>query len=128
MRRQSWERYYLPDDGLLVRGGLMLPEDLWTAAETARVTMRRPGISAFGGESVTLEDVLAQHPIRHAQFRRTTAGRVREAGFELEQTGRAGHYTIWVPDTDHETLIRLADSFDPPERNPHAGRVPRSTG
>lgn len=103
----------------------MLLEDLRNAAETALVRLGKPGISVYGGEGLAVKDVLLQNPLPNPKIRKTTGGRLRAAGFDFEQTFRAGHYTVWLPDTGDETLVRLADTFDPPERNPFAGAVQR---
>ncbi len=124
MQRRPRERYRIPDDGLLVRGGLMSLPVLRLAAEVTAEKLGSPGVSVFGGEGWTLEDVLAQASIPHAQVRVTSAGRLRAAGFEVEKTLGAGHYTVWLPDVEDDTLSRLADAFDSPRPNPFYERSP----
>ena len=92
------------------------------SAELTAERSNRPGISVFGGEGLELERVLARHSIPHPKVRTTTAGRLREADFEIEQTGRPGHFTIWLPDMTDNALVRLVAAFDPPVTNPYSRR------
>lgn len=117
----------LPDDTMIiVRGGVMLIEDL---RHNARITQRRHGfygISVFAAVGMAVDELLAGPVyIPHAQIRTTTSGRLRAAGFELRRTlSLPYHYDIVLDDADEPTLARLLDCFEPPVTNPHPRRPP----
>jgi hypothetical protein len=98
--------------------------DLRKSAETALEVTGRMGLSVYAGDDVTLEDLVTAARMPYGQVRRTTAGRLRERGFRLEQTGRPRHYTVLLPDANETTLRRFIDAFDIPEPNPLKGPAP----
>lgn len=110
----------LPDDALVVRGGMMIARDLAMAAERCESEFGFPGLSVFGASGVGLRQLLLAIPDlrRYGVVRRTTAGRLRAFGCELIPTGAEPHFTLRLPDTDFATLARLRDLFGPPIPNP----------
>lgn len=110
----------LPDEALVVRGGTLRLGDLHRAAEVARVKMKRPGLSVFAadvGEPAALVAAVAS-TLHHTSLSFTTVGRLREKGFELEQTGDPPHHTVWLPESeDQDYWVReFRMSFDRPVR------------
>lgn len=53
-------------------------------------------------------------PILHNRLRRSSAGRVRRAGFVLEPTGARPHYTLKLSQATSDDLRRLQQTFQPP--------------
>jgi hypothetical protein len=58
----------LPDDALVVRGGVMEPDALVEAAQDAEARTGRSAVSVFAGadRTVTLVDLVDLGPIPHA--------------------------------------------------------------
>lgn len=103
----------LPDEALVLRGGMMLARDLALAAERCEAQLGFPGISVFAATDTGSGS--SCWPLR-----RSTAGAVRSLGCELVPTGIAPHVTLHLPGTDFATLARLRDLFGPPIPNPLA--------
>jgi hypothetical protein len=117
----------LPDGAIVIRGGRMDPRRLLRRAARDRERLGRFGISGFGATSakMTLEELIRRAGMPHPELQRSTVGRIREAGFKIERTGRWPHCTIDLGEApDEETTARLIAAFDPPEptggpRDPH---------
>jgi hypothetical protein len=94
--------------------------DLRKNAQTTLRTMNRLGISAVYAEDMPVEELVAHLAVAQGikWIRTSTAERVRVAGFSLEPTLRPWHCTIWLPDPEDRTLMRLVEAFDAAERNP----------
>jgi hypothetical protein len=98
-----------------VRGGTLAIGDLSRAAVKSTLMLGRPGISAVAAMAASPRELLQQTELPHPMVSFSSIGRVRNAGFRVEQTGKWPHHTIWLPD-DWETsdaLLRLKDAFDP---------------
>lgn len=109
----------LPDDSLVIRGGLMRMDDLWAAAETCLAEKGFYGLSVWGAPEATALDLVQAGNIRHGKIRRSTAGRLRTEGFPVEPTGPPRHCTVYLGGllTDN-VLEKFEAAFDPPEPNP----------
>lgn len=112
----------LPDEALVLRGGMMLARDLALAAERCEAQLGFPGISVFAATGTGFRELLLAAPAlrTYRVVRRSTAGAVRSLGCELVATGIAPHITLRLPGTDFATLARLRDLFGPPIPNPLA--------
>ena len=108
----------LPDDALVVRGGLMQLPALTKAVEKCITEQHRPGLSVFAGEVATKQELVeaAGNRLRDTQVRFTTVGRLRAAGFtDMEQTSEIPHDSIWLPDQDWGGHLGALEAvFDPP--------------
>lgn len=106
----------LPDDALVLRGGMMLARDLRVAAERCEAALGFPGISVFAAAGASFRELLLAAPAlrTYRVVRRTTAGAVRRVGCELVATGASPHFTLRLPAVDFPTLARLRDVFGPP--------------
>jgi hypothetical protein len=115
------ERSALTDDAVVLRAGLMKFEDL---RRNALITLNDPGFGVLGisvraGTDVTdLNLMTTPYALEHSQMRRTTAARLRSAGFAIEPTGEPHHCTIRLPDIENRTLESLVSAFDALEPNP----------
>jgi hypothetical protein len=127
---------HLPDDSVVVRGGMMHRKDLIASARRyadrfdgvwGLTFWSWPGLSA-GEIALRIKEAHPEglNPIGHGQMRESTAGKIRAAAedgraFQLEKTGGEGHYTLTFPSepTDAD-WNRLDIMFGPPEPNPAA--------
>jgi hypothetical protein len=94
----------------------MAVEQLRRNAEDTRRKMGRPGISVFAADVGTHAEVIQAAGVRlpHQLLRLSWAGRLQPT-FPLEPTLTAPHHTIWLPVAyDDDTLLDVADRFDPP--------------
>jgi len=110
---------HLPDDALVVRGGIMLRRDLVKAATMMSEISGELGISTRAGADVSWEDLASDLP--QPQVRLSTAGRLRAAGFEVALTGdRERHATVYLgAELTDDVLQRLTGAFEPPRANTH---------
>src|SRR5688500_18652465 len=117
----------LPDDTIVVRGGLMEPAVMEkTARRNERETSKKEGrsgvysLSVFLKPRATMEEVAAIARCPHPQIRITTLGRLRAAGIRVEAWNSAtGHARIefdYLPSV--YDLQGLANLFDEPIPNP----------
>jgi hypothetical protein len=107
----------LPDSAPVVRGGTLRVSDLRKSADKALQTQQRYGLSVYAADVPSHADVLnaAGPRVVHAQVSLTTAGRLRQAGFQdIEQTQEPPHHTVWLADGSDAELKRFADAFDVP--------------
>ena len=79
------------------------------------------GLSVWAANGKSLAELTSDCEMRNARVRKTTAGRIRHAGFQLLKTEPLDddHYNVDLgtnPST--EVIARLVDVFDPPEPNP----------
>lgn len=110
----------LPNDALVVRGGILALEDLFNTVEVAIVKMGKPGISVFAVDvddpEVLLETVGRRVPHLTVSF--TRMGRLRQKGFKIQQTLVPPHHSVWLPEEDEDDreywLREFRNSFDPP--------------
>lgn len=121
-------RIRLPDDALVLRGGVSSEKSIRRALEK---THRRTGhwaVSGAAGVDIDVETLLGVYPLPHASIRQTTAGVLRDNGFEPVPTGPPGHCTIFFPvrrespRVTDDLIYRFRDLLDPPEPNPVADR------
>ncbi len=115
----------LPDDSVVVRGGLMLPTDLALSAQSHFDTEGFYALSVYSIPGMTVHEIAVGVPLRHSKIRASTVGRVRFAGYDIVSSpGPPGHADLVLPTppTDHDwsTLDRV---FDPPELNPATMRL-----
>ena len=93
-----------------------------SAVETYRQQFGRYGLSLWTWPGATADEIATRpggppHPL----MRTSTVRTVREAGFNLEHTGRPGHVTLYLPDSlTEEDWQRLEQAFGPPVPNPGA--------
>ena len=114
----------LNSDDVVIRGGLMAVATMARSARTAKLRHGRPSLSVWSFPGMDAQDVArASNPeaLAHSSIRWTKVGLLRESGYELVQSGQAGHYSLILPDpptdADWATLDAL---FSPPENNPVA--------
>lgn len=115
----------LPDDAIVVRGGLMGTTSLEANAYGSHAECGIWALSVWSYPNMTLEavaeearrvdpDVLPQGKIRAA-----TAGEIRARGYELVATNQRGHYSLVVPPKPGAGVWEdLREIFDDPILNP----------
>ncbi|MFE6649292.1 hypothetical protein ACFVJS_22185 [Nocardioides sp. NPDC057772] len=93
-------------------------KDLLRAAEVAKATYQRPGVSVWAADVRTPLDLIQQAILPHEVVRFSTMGAIRDAGFTVEQTRQPPHHTVWLPEEDdcEYWLGCLASVFEPPVR------------
>ena len=104
----------------MVRYGLMDLAHLRLAAERCRGARGFYGLSFFGENGLSVEEIVAAATRPHRWIRVSTRGRLGEEGFRLRRDGRHNHLVLRFdarPDVDD--LRRLVGLFDPPIPNPH---------
>ena len=86
----------LPDDALVVRGGVMRPAGLVEAALDATSESGVAAISGFAADSasVSLEELLDDSLVPHDSIRISSVGRIRAAGFVIRRAGRYPHCSV----------------------------------
>lgn len=114
----------LPDEALVIRGGLSAPETLLkNALEHHDDPANARGdfaISAWSLPDKSGDDLAHVASVPHPRIRETTVGRIRAAGYNVvRDEPPEGHALITLPrlptDTDYMTI---SDLFDPPRLNP----------
>lgn len=111
----------IPDEALVVRGGEMLLRALRRSAIRTLRKTGRSGISVWGDVDLSVADLVRAGDVPHSVIRRSTVGRIRALGFEIEQTGHPPHLTVWLSSEGDDELRRLIAAFDPWEPNPRYG-------
>lgn len=94
--------------------------DLAKNAERTFVATGRHGLSAWSRTGATMGELACLVPTLRVRrlVSKTTVGRLRAAGFEVEPTGPPDHCTIWLPDAGKSSLASVEAAFDSPEDNP----------
>lgn len=121
----------LPDDALVIRGGTLLPSDLQRSVLKAIKELRRPALSIFSADVLIPADLVESAGSRliHTSVCLSTAGRLRKAGFVLEQTFEPPHYSVWLSETNwHDQLSTFRSAFDVPVPVRTLGRVQADPG
>lgn len=110
----------LPDDSVVVRGGLMFPADLARGVQSHFDTEGVYALSVFSAAGRTADEIAIAVPLPHPKIRTSTVGRVRVAGYDVVSSpGPPGHADLLFreppTDDDWRTMDRI---FDPPRANP----------
>lgn len=110
----------LPDDAVVVRGGLMLAADLAISAQSHFDIEGVFALSVFSVAGASAATIATTVPLRHSKIRESTVGRLRSAGFDVVSSpGPPGHADLVLssPPTDDD-WTKLGAAFDPPRPNP----------
>jgi len=109
---------------MVVRGGLMAPEGLWTNAEDHHLEKLDEGqedqwaISVFSADELSIAEICEAGPIPHPKIRVSTVDAVRSLGFDVVPTD-AVHADLKFPQQpDEDTWDALRGIFGEPQRNP----------
>jgi hypothetical protein len=113
----------LPDDAFVVRGGMMMVDNLRTNVEAHFDEYEDYAVSVFSVPGMDLHElaVLANRP--NGQIRVSTCRRIRDLGYEIVRSEHEGpgHADIKLPEEpSDEVLQTIADAFDEPVPNPAA--------
>jgi hypothetical protein len=121
-RHEDAELHSLPDDAVVLRGGLMLPRDLDTGALTHYDEFGEYALSVYALPGRTADEIAILVPLRHSKIRQSTVGRLREGGYEVVPSpGPPGHADLKLPSPPTEDDWKTLDAlFDPPRLNPAA--------
>lgn len=79
------------------------------------------GLSFFGENDLTVEEIAAAAGAPHRWLRVSRYGLLKEAGYTLRREGPANHLVLKLgASPSDDELARLSRLFDAPRRNPHA--------
>ena len=110
----------LTDDTVVIRLGLMRLQDLKASSQRSRTSQGFHALSFYGENGLAHDEVAALAEKPHPQMRRSRVGILRQAGFEIQRSGRFPHLTIvFGAEPTEEQLERLLAAFDEAEPNPH---------
>lgn len=120
----------LPDDAIVVRGGLMKPEDIPGDADEGEEGVW--GISVQSAPGMSPKDLAREGGIRHGKIRVSTVGRIRAlgTGFDVIPTvGPGRHATATIPsrpvsEADAQSLENAFDQPIPNTARPPSGGPP----
>ncbi len=114
----------LPNDAVVVRGGLMARNGLERAARNCFGAHGFYGLSLRCIPGMTAAEIARNTPsdkLPHPWIRSSTVGEIRASGYEIRATFEPGHASLMFPgpptDDDWETVESL---FGPPQDNPAA--------
>ena len=124
MQRLQLRNESPPDDAVVViRGGIMNLESLRRSAQVAYQETGMHLISVFLTDEDNFTAVCSRPELRRYKSIRTShVAKLRQTGFILLATFQNPHYDIALPNLEDETLIRLAECFNPPTSNPAYAR------
>jgi hypothetical protein len=110
----------LIDETLVIRGGLMELVPLRQALQTAHAVIGFYGLSFWGDNGLSFDQVCFEAQIRNGRVRVSTVGRLRSLGHEPFRSGSFPHLSVRfeLPPTDEE-LEALVGVFDPVVPNPY---------
>lgn len=122
----------LPEDAVVVRGGLMDRQQTIEKAASARPIWGTNGLSVWSVADLsadeivqlarTYEDLAADPPKRYlpyGQMRVSTVGQLRARGFGLLPDSPFGHYLLAIPTPTAESdWDALQEEFGPAEKSP----------
>jgi hypothetical protein len=110
----------LLDDSYVVRFGLMKVDDLRDAILRCRLALGFYGLSLYGENYLSVEEIAALAKKPHVFIRKSQVGRLRLTGFEVARRGRFPHLTLrFETEPTDATLEALVQVFDEPQLNPH---------
>lgn len=110
----------LLDEAFAIRFGVMRDNDLRDAIGRCRRALGFYGLSFYGENRLTPEEIAAVAKKPHRKMRKTRVGKLRKAGFVPERRGRFPHLVLMFPEEPpDEELEKLIAVFDEPEANPH---------
>lgn len=128
--KTSSETGHLPDEAIVIRGGVMKVGDLRVSAE--KYEARYPGhyaLSFWSWVGLTTAEIAQKvgDKLPHPVLRESTALRIRSQILSdknpatLVKTGDPGHYTLPLPSPlNDDDLALIGQTFDPPKPNPVA--------
>ncbi|MGH2353892.1 MAG: hypothetical protein ACRDJN_19985 [Chloroflexota bacterium] len=111
----------LPDDALVVRGGLMTPESIQEAADLEPDGTF--GLSVQSAPGMTPRDLAREGDLPHSKIRVSSVGRIRSLGpgFDVIPTAGPGrHGTLTIPSrpVSVDDAQKITGAFDEPIPNP----------
>jgi hypothetical protein len=115
----------LPDDAVVVRGGLMLPADLVVSAQSHFDAEGFYALSVYCVPGMTADEIAVGAKLSYSKVRVSTVGRIRSMGYNIVGSpGPPGHADLVLPTppTDHDWTA-LERVFDPPGPNPATMRL-----
>jgi hypothetical protein len=102
----------------------MEPDHLKDAIEKCRNIKGYPGLSFFGENGLTEDEIAKEANAPNGWMRVSTIGAMRKAGFSPWRVGANFHLTLRFPRRPSDRqLERLINLFDDPIENPHPLRV-----
>jgi hypothetical protein len=115
----------LPDDAVVVRGGLMIAADLVLGAQSHFDARGIYALSVFSVPGISADEIARGVPLPHSMIRESTTGRLRAAGYEVVRSpGPPGHADLMLPNPPTDDDWRALDAaFDPPRPNPTTMRT-----
>lgn len=115
----------LPDDAIVVRGGLMGTVSLESNAYGSFEECGMWALSVWSYPDMTADEVVEEahrvdgEALPNGKIRSARAGTLREHGYELVATNQRGHYSLVVPPTPGSAVWEdLREVFDDPMPNP----------
>ena len=111
----------LPDDAIVIRGGVMTPRTMEVNAYTEYDETGVYALSVSSLPDADFDTIAAAARLPHGQVCVSTVGRIRAAGYEVRQSEPPpAHADLLLPnppaDEDWEALLVV---FDAPIANPH---------
>ena len=127
-----WDWPLLADDAVVVRGGTMLPSDLFDNATAVRLETVRAelpdgtwGICGGAATDVSAAEIIHSIGYPGKWMRQARLGALRMLGFEIVMVDEPPKAVILLGEAatgdDWEGWERLVSSFGPPEPNPAYG-------
>ena len=119
--RERQEDDELGDEAVVVRGGLSTAETLFRTAIAHYDAEGEYAISVRSAPGMSADELAkADPPLRHAQIRETTAGAVRQAGFEIVRDEPPPmHALIKLGSVGaDDDYLRITAIFNAPRPNP----------
>jgi hypothetical protein len=111
----------LPDEAVVVRGGVMNPKDLEVSAHSHFDEFGAYALSVHSRAEMSADEISAFAGIPHGKIRETTVGALRGAGYSVvpsEQHGPA-HADLQLPyPPSSSDWQALDDAFSEPRPNP----------
>ena len=113
-------REALLDEAFAIRFGVMKVDDLRDAIAHCHRALGFYGLSFYGENRLTPDEIVAFARKPHRKMRKTCVGKLRKAGFVLDRRGRFPHLALRFPvEPSDEELEKLIALFDESEPNPH---------